>query len=326
MKTALFSTSSFEKPYFDRLNSGRHELTYLDARLDPETAYLAKGFDAVCVFVHDDVSLATIQQLSGSGVRLIALRCAGYNNVDVKAANAANIKVVRVPAYAPQAIAEHAVALIMALNRKTHKAYNRVRENNFLPDNLMGFNLYGKTVGVIGMGRIGAAFSRIMLGFGCNVIAYDIQQPADKPEAVTYRSFEEVIQLSDIISIHCPLTPETHYLFSEDVFAKMKKGCMLINTARGGVINTIDAIASLKSGQLGYLGLDVYEGEESLFFRDLSATVVQDDILERLLSFNNVLVTPHHAFFTHEAMEEITGTTLENLTIFETGKTLINEV
>lgn len=326
MKTAIFSTQGFEKKSFERLNKQTHELQFLTIGLNPATAHLADGFEAVCVFVHDDLCAATLEILSKFGVRLIALRGAGYNNIDVSAAKRLNIKVVRVPAYSPQAVAEHAVALILALNRKTHKVYSRVRENNFSLDNLMGFNLYGKTVGIVGMGRIGKAFGNIMNGFGCRVVAYDTYPSIEDSGTAEYLSFEEVLRISDIVSIHCPLTAENRYLFNKDVFSKMKRGVMLINTARGGVINTIDAIDALKSGKLGYLGMDVYEHEEHLFMKDLSGEVVKDDIIERLMAFGNVIISPHQAFFTGEAVEEIISTTLENITAFAKGDVCINEV
>jgi D-lactate dehydrogenase len=273
------------------------------------------------------VDKETIAQLSKAGVRLIALRSAGFDNVDIDAAAQLNITVVRVPAYSPQAIAEHAVALILTLDRKTHKAYNRVRENNFSLQGLLGFNLSGKTVGVLGTGKIGTAFCNIMLGFGCRVIAYDVKQSEDlKLKGVIYESFDYLLQNSDILSIHCPLNPGTRHLFNAVAFSRMRAGMMLINTSRGAILNALDAIDALKAKQLGYLGIDVYEGEESLFFRDLSETVIQDDAIERLMSFNNVLITPHQAFFTVEALGQIAKITISNLTAFESGKPLENEV
>jgi D-lactate dehydrogenase len=232
-----------------------------------------------------------------------------------------------VPAYSPQAIAEHATALILSLNRKTYKAYNRVRDNNFSLENLMGFNLYGKTVGVVGTGKIGRAFCRIMLGFGCKVIASDIKESAAVIEmGIKYKPLDELLQQADIISIHCPLTHDTHHLFNSTAFARIKRGAMLINTSRGAIIKSSHAVEALKSGQLGFLGIDVYEGEENLFFKDMSETLVQDDLIERLMSFNNVLITPHQAFFTKEAVEEIAATTIRNLTDFESGIPGGNEV
>ncbi len=328
MKVAVFSTKYYEKAYLNKFNTdGKHQLTFFDAALNTNTTNLALGFEAVCVLLNDIIDKETIVKLAKIGIKLIDLRSAGYDNVDIWAATSNHITVMRVPAYSPQAIAEHAVALILTLNRKTHKAYNRVRDNNFSLQNLMGFNLYGKTVGVVGTGKIGATFCGIMQGFGCKVIAYDIKESNDlKAKGIPYKPFDEVLQTSDIISIHCPLTPDTHHLFNNDAFSKMKKGMMLINTGRGAIVNSSDAVTALKSGQLGYLGIDVYEGEENLFFRDLSETIIQDDVIERLMSFNNVLITPHEGFFTQEAVEQIAVTTLQNFTDFENGAVLKNEV
>ncbi len=330
MKVAIFSTKSYEREYLDKFNTdGRHQLIYFDASLNADTTNLASGFEAVCVFVSDKLDAKTIEKLATASlaVKLIVLRSAGFNNVDIKAAAAHHIKVLRVPAYSPQAVAEHAAALILTLNRKTHKAYNRVREGNFSVENLMGFNLHKKTVGVVGTGHIGAAFCQIMLGFGCKVIAYDIKESADlREKGVEYKPFDALLQQSDIISLHCPLTPDTHYLFNSAAFSKMKKGVMLINTGRGALINTSDAIDALKKGKLGYLGIDVYEQEENLFFKDLSESIIQDDLIERLMSFHNVLITPHQGFFTKEALDQIAITTIQNFSDFENGAPLENEV
>lgn len=326
MKTVFFSTQDFERSAFERLNRQGHPLHFLSVQLDPATAHFAEGYDAVSVFVHDDVSAATLGILHSCGVRLVALRGAGYNKIDIAAASELNIKVVRVPAYSPQAIAEHAVALILALSRKTHKAYNQVRENNFSLGPLMGFNLYGKTVGIIGMGRIGSAFAAIMKGFGCTVVAYDPFAEQDSDSAIKYLPFKEMLPLCDIIAVHCPLTADSRYLINGAALDLMKRGAMLINTARGAIVNTHDAILALKSGRLGALGIDVYEGEEGLFMKDLSCEIVEDDVIERLMAFNNVLVTPHQAFFTKEAVEEIITTTLQNIAAFGAGEALVNEV
>ena len=327
MKVAIFSTKSFDREYFNQFNtSGLHELTFFEAPLNLDTTNLTQGFEAVCVFVNDKLDAPTIKQLRKNGVRLIALRCAGFNNVDLEAAKVNKIKVVRVPSYSPQAVAEHAVALILTLNRKTHKAYNRIRESNFSLERLTGFDLYGKTVGVIGTGQIGQIFARIMLGFGCRVLAFDLYPSEELQQSgVAYSTFEELLAESDIISLHCPLTPQTHHLLGEKELAQMKTGSMLINTSRGGLINTLAAIHSLKHGHLGYLGIDVYEQEEHLFFRDLSESIIQDDQIARLMTFPNVLITAHQGFFTREALEEITMTTLQNLTDFELGNDLVNE-
>ena len=328
MKVAVFSTKYYEREYLDKANTGSsHHLSYFDVPLNVSTAEMAKGCDVVCILVSDTVNREVIEKIAKLGVKLIDLRSAGFDNVDVIAAEENHLKVMRVPAYSPQAIAEHATAMILTLDRKTHKAYNRVRENNFSIQNLMGFNLFGKTVGVIGTGNIGEAFCKIMLGFGCNVIAYDIfESTTTKALGINYKSLGEVLEESDIISIHCPLTTITKYLFNSSAFMKMKKGVMLINTSRGGVINTADAIDALKSGRLGYLGIDVYEGEQELFFKDLSGTIIQDDLIERLMSFNNVLVTPHQAFFTKEALAQIALITIKNFTDFENYIPSSNEV
>jgi D-lactate dehydrogenase len=327
MKVAVFSTKAYDREYLDKLNNNTQQFTYFKAALNAGTTNLSIGFDAVCVFVNDTVDKEVIERLAANGITIIALRCAGFNNVDIAAAAANNIKVVRVPAYSPQAVAEHAVALILTLNRKTHKAYNRVREGNFSIEKLSGFNLYNKTVGVIGTGKIGIAFCNIMLGFGCKVIASDLfESDYLKEKGVIYKSVDEILNQSDIISLHCPLTPETKYLFNSTAFNKMKEGAMLINTSRGALINTADAIVALKSGKLGYLGIDVYEQEENIFFKDLSERIIHDDLIERLISFHNVLITPHQGFFTIEALDQIAATTLKNLTDFEKGSPLDNEI
>ncbi len=328
MKVAVFSTKAYDKEFFEKFKSEyKHSLTYFEASLNKTTTVLTEGYEAVCVFVNDKVCKETIADLAKNGIRLIVLRCAGFNNIDLEAAAEKNIKVVRVPSYSPQAIAEHTLALILTLNRKTHKAYNRVREGNFSLDNLMGFNLHGKTVGVIGTGKIGRAFCKIMLGFGCKIIAYDIEESKEIIAlGIAYKTLDEVLSTADIISLHCPLTPQTHRLLNKETIAKLKKDVMVINTSRGALLDTAAIIKALKTGAIGYLGIDVYEQEENLFFRDLSDTIIQDDVFERLASFHNVLITPHQAFFTKEALEEITKTTFKNLTDFETKLTLENEV
>ena len=328
MKVAIFSTKYYEKEYLDKYNDdSKHQLTYFEAPLNADTIAMAKDFETVCIQLSDKLDANVIVKLSKTGTKLICLRSAGYDNVDLEAAAKNNIKVMRVPAYSPQAIAEHATALILTLNRKTHKAYNRVRENNFSLQNLMGFNLYGKTVGVLGTGKIGATFCNIMLGFGCKVIANDISESkALLQKGVKYVSFEKLLMQSDIISIHCPLNAKTRYVFDGVAFSKVKKGMMLINTSRGAIINTKDVIKSLKTGQLGFLGIDVYEGEENIFFKDLSNTIIEDDQIERLMSFNNVLITPHQAFFTTEALNEIARITISNFTSFEDNIRTDNEV
>ena len=328
MNAAFFSTKKYDQDFFNSINTDfNHQLTFFETALNKHTASLTKDYNAVCVFVNDDLNAATIDLLAKNGVQLIALRCAGFNNVDLKAAAEKNIKVVRVPAYSPQAVAEHAVALILTLNRKTHKAYNRVRENNFSLEKLTGFNLYGKTVGVIGTGIIGQCFAKIMLGFGCKVLAYDIKPNEElKSSGVEYVELEKLLKASDIISLHCPLNEHTHHLIDGNAFEKMKDGAMLINTGRGALIDTSAVVEALKSEKLGYLGIDVYEQESGLFFNDLSETVNKDDDFLRLMSFPNVLITGHQGFFTKEALEQIAQVTLQNLTDFENGAALENEV
>ncbi|WP_432712037.1 2-hydroxyacid dehydrogenase [Pedobacter sp.] len=326
MKTAFFSTQSYDKYYFDQVNVNyQNELVYFEASLNAQTAVLAEGCDAVCIFVNDKADAATLEKLAEIGIRNIVLRCAGFNQVDLLTAKALNFKVLRVPAYSPEAVAEHAVALILTLNRKTHKAYNRVREGNFSLDRLTGFNLHGKTVGVIGLGKIGLAFARIMHGFGCKTIAYDPFE-LDVPAYIQLVSNEELFKNSDVISIHCPLNESTQHLINENSLQEMKDGVMLINTSRGAVIHTAAAIEALKTGKLGYLGIDVYEQEEKLFFRDLSESVIPDEQILRLMSFPNVLITAHQAFLTLEALTEIADTTLKNLQQIEKGQASLNSV
>ncbi|WP_395066487.1 2-hydroxyacid dehydrogenase [Flavobacterium sp.] len=328
MKIAFFGTQFYERELFDKHNTdGKHELIYYNESLNAEITNLAKGCVGVCAFVTDVVDEKTIENLAEIGIKLIDLRSAGYNNVDLKAAKKHQIKVLRVPAYSPQAVAEHAVALILTLNRKTHKAYNQVRENNFSLNNLLGFNLFEKTIGVVGTGKIGTAFCKIMLGFGCKIIAFDIKENKElQQKGVVYKSLDELLIASDIISIHCPLTPATNHLFDKNAFKKTKKGVMLINTSRGAMIKIDDAIESLKTQQIGYLGIDVYEQEEHLFFKDRSQSIIDDDLFERLLTFNNVLITPHQGFFTKEALEGIATTTIQNFTDFEDGNPLKTEI
>ncbi len=314
MKIVFFSAQPYDILFFNRYNDTfGFELVFLEAQLNMQTVSLADGADAVCVFVNDKVNAEVCKHLASKGVKIIALRCAGFNNVDVEAIKANGLRACRVPAYSPEAVAEHALALILTLNRKTHKAYNRVREQNFSLNGLLGFNLHGKTVGVVGTGNIGKAFCRIMLGMGCRVKAFDLIANKDlEALGVTYHPLMEVLK-ADIVSLHCPLNEQTKHLIKEDTIAMMQKGSMLINTSRGGLIDTHAAIEGLKSGQLGYLAIDVYEQEEHLFFRDLSTTVIQDDEIQRLMSFPNVLITAHQAFFTDEALSQIATTTLNSV-------------
>ncbi len=326
MKIAVFSTQKYDREFLSAVPT-EHKFVFFEAQLNNDTVNLTQGFDGVCIFVNDHADSEIISELKNNGIKVIALRCAGFNNVDVKAAEKAGIRVVRVPAYSPEAVAEHAVALIMTLNRKTHKAYLRIKENNFSLERLTGFNIYGKTVGVIGTGKIGKAFCKIMLGFGAKVIAYDkFEDDEAKKLGIKYVTFEEVLKNSDIISLHCPLTPETKYMIDWEAFANMKDGVMLINTSRGALINTKDAILALKRGKIGYLGIDVYEQEEHLFYKDLSENIIPDDTIARLMSFPNVMMTSHQGFFTKEALTEIAATTVGNIDCVAQGKPSPNEV
>ncbi|ADY53947.1 D-isomer specific 2-hydroxyacid dehydrogenase NAD-binding protein [Pseudopedobacter saltans DSM 12145] len=328
MRIAFFSSKSYDKEYFKKYaRNYNHDIIFFETALTEKTANLTEGCEAVCVFVNDKVDKETIAILSKLGVKGILLRCAGYNNIDLEAAKEHHIKVLRVPAYSPEAVAEHSLALIMTLNRKTHKAFNRVRENNFSIEHLVGFNLFEKTVGLIGTGLIGQAFAKIMLGLGCKVIAFDVYENESlKKLGINYLPLDEVFEQADIISLHCPLTPETKYIINKENISKMKDGVMIINTSRGALINTKDVIGGLKSQKIGYLGLDVYEQEEDIFFRDLSESVLKDETISRLMSFPNVLITSHQGFFTKEALGQIATVTLNNATVLENGEVLLNEV
>ncbi len=326
MKIAFFSAKDYDREFFDR-HSSNHEIVYFEVQLNEQTVHLAKGCAGICVFVNDQLNAAVLKVLASLGIGLVALRCAGFNNVDLEAAKANGISIVRVPAYSPYAVAEHAVALALTLNRKTHKAYNRVREGNFSLERLTGFDLHGKTVGVIGTGRIGQAFCNIMIGFGCKILAFDlVANKAMEDKGVTYLPLTDLLQRADLISLHCPLNEHTRHIINAQTISMMKKGVMLINTSRGALINSPDAIQALKTGQIGYLGLDVYEQEETLFFNDLSENIIQDDLIMRLLSFPNVLITSHQGFFTEEALEQIAKITMENISDFEAGEQLKNAV
>lgn len=326
MKIAFFSAKNYDREFFDR-HSNDHEIVYFEVPLNEQTVHLAKGCTGICLFVNDQLNAAVLKELTTIGVRLVALRCAGFNNVDLVAAKANSISIVRVPAYSPHAVAEHAVALILTLNRKTHKAYNRVREGNFSLERLTGFDLCGKTVGVIGTGRIGRAFCEIMTGFGCKVLAFDLVANKQMEEkGVEYLPVTDILEKADIISLHCPLNEQTRHIINAHTISMMKSGVMLINTSRGALINSPDAVDALKTGKIGYLGLDVYEQEESLFFNDLSENIIQDDLIMRLLSFPNVLITSHQGFFTEEALEQIAKITMDNIRDFEAGGQLKNAV
>lgn len=321
MRALLFSSQHYDQESFTRAASADAlELHYQSARLTLDTAALAQGFEVVCAFINDELDAQVLQRLAAGGTRLIALRSAGYNHVDLAAAQRLGLSVVRVPAYSPHAVAEHAVALILALNRRLHRAYNRTREGDFTLHGLTGFDLHGKTVGVVGTGQIGAAFARIMAGFGCQLLAYD---PYPNPELVAlgvrYLELPELLRQTRIISLHCPLTEHTRHLINAQSLAQLQPGTMLINTGRGALVDTPALIDALKSGQLGYLGLDVYEEEAQLFFEDRSDLPLQDDVLARLLTFPNVIVTAHQAFLTREALDAIAAITLDNIARWAAG-------
>ncbi len=323
VKMTVFSTKDWVRRFFEPTNEDfGFEIRYLEALLNRDTAPLAEGADAVCIFVNDTADRPALQELARVEVKMVALRCAGFNNVDLAAAEEFGITVARVPAYSPHAVAEHAIALLLGLNRRLHRAYNRVREGNFALDGLLGFDLYGKTVGVIGTGKIGEIFAGIMKGFGTRVLAYD-RYPRDEVSGlgVTYVGLEQLYGESDVISLHCPLNHETYHLINEYAIASMRPGVTIVNTSRGALIDSVAVIEGLKSGKIGAVGLDVYEEEADLFFEDLSDQVIQDDTFVRLLTFPNVLITAHQAFFTREAVENISRTTFENIKAWssETG-------
>ena len=329
MKMAVFGTHEFDRTALDQANElSQHELVYFEPSLSKQTVALAKGFPAVCVFVHDRVDEETLVDLRAGGTTLVALRCAGFNNVDLAAAEKLGVHVIRVPEYSPYAVAEHAMALLLALNRKLPRAYNRVRDGNFSLDGLVGFDLHGKTVGVVGLGRIGSAFARIAHGFGCRVLGYDVQpnREWEHETGVRYVDVEQIYEEADAISLHVPLTPKTFHLINRKTLERMKERTLLINTSRGGLVNAADLLEALKAGVIAGAGLDVYEEEDDVFFRDLSGQVLQDDILARLLSCSNVLITSHQGFLTKEALENIASTTLENLNSFSQGRELRHEL
>ena len=323
MKIAVFSTQAYDRRFLDEAlaadgANGRFTLVYLGATLSEQTALLAKDCDAVCVFVNDVLDAPVLAALKDLGVRAVLLRCAGFNNVDLKAAASLGFFVARVPAYSPEAVAEHAIAMIMTLNRNTHRAYNRVREGNFMLDGLIGMTLSGKTAGIVGTGKIGLATARILAGFGCTVLGHD---PVLSPDFVGKMvDLPELLTRSDIVSLHCPLVPATRHMIRAETLALMKPGAMLVNTSRGGLIDTAAVIDALKSRHLGHLAIDVYEQESTLFFHDRSSDIIDDDVFQRLMTFPNVLVTGHQGFFTVEALREISAVTLANLACFADGK------
>ena len=319
MKIQFFSSKPYDITFFEKVNINyQHDLIFHEYALNEETVELVKNVSCICVFVNDKLTALVLNELYKKGVRLIALRCAGFNNIDLYKADELGITVVRVPAYSPESVAEHTVGLMLSLSRHIHRAYNRVRESNFSLNGLLGFELHHSTVGIVGTGQIGAALVKILTGFGAHIIAYD---PAPSDECISlgvkYVGFKTLCQQSDVISLHCPLTLDTHHLINQATLQDMKQDVMLINTSRGAVIDTQAVINSLKQGKIGYLGLDVYEQEENLFFQDLSDQVISDDLFERLLTFPNVLVTGHQAFFTDIALTNIAETTLANISRFE---------
>ncbi len=326
MKVAVFSSKAYDQQFLNAANTD-HDLVFFEPRLTLVTAPLAKDFEAVCAFINDQLDAETLEILASQGTKLLALRSAGFNNVDLAKAAELGLTVVRVPAYSPYSVAEHAVGLILMLNRKLYRAYNRVRDDNFSLEGLLGFDLHDCPVGIVGTGKIGQCFAQIMKGFGCRLLAYDpYPNPACLELGVTYMDLTDLLSQSNIISLHCPLTPETHHIINATTLAAFQPGTMLINTSRGGLIDTPAVIDGIKSGQVGYLGIDVYEQEEHLFFEDLSDTVIQDDDFQRLQSFPNVLITAHQAFFTHNALENIATTTINNITDFAEGRPCMNQV
>lgn len=328
MKITFYSARPYEKQFFERINTSYgHDFIYLEVPLNKDTAIFSKSSEAVCIFVNDIADRPTLEILKNRGVSIIALRCAGYNNVDLEAAEELDLKVVRVPAYSPYSVAEHTIALILTLNRKTHRAYNRVKEGNFSLNGLMGFDLHGLTIGLIGLGKIGKTTAKILSGFGCKIIGFDLYKDHECEEmGIEYADLDHLFKNADIISLHCPLNPHTHHIINQNTINKMKDGVMLINTSRGALIDTKAVIKGLKSGKIGYLGLDVYEEEGDLFFEDLSDKVITDDVFSRLLTFPNVLITGHQAFFTKDAMKNIAETTMQNLQDFVEGKPLVNQL
>lgn len=328
MKVAVFSARRYDEAMLNQANEKfHHELTYLLDTLGTSTVHIAKGFPAICVFVNDVVDEPVLEKLAQGGTKLVAIRATGFNNVDAKAAKRLGIEVVRVTNYSPNSVAEFAVGLLLAVNRKIPRASQRTRDGNFDLEGLMGFDLVGKTVGVVGTGKIGRIFARIMQGFGCHVLGFD-RYPSKDFEATgaEYVSIDELLERSDVVSLHCPLTPDTKYIINAGSLARAKRGAILVNTSRGALVDTEAAIGALKSGQLGGLAIDVYEQEASLFFQDLSSTVITDDIIQRLVSFPNVIVTGHQAFFTQEAIGTIMETTLASITAFERGQELVNRI
>ncbi|KOQ96851.1 lactate dehydrogenase [Haemophilus sp. C1] len=328
MKIAIYSTKSYDRKYIELINSKYNfDLEFFDFMLNESTARLAEHCEVVCIFVNDNGSRKVLEKLAALGVKIVALRCAGFNNVDLKAAQELGIQVVRVPAYSPEAVAEHTIGLMMTLNRRIHRAYQRTREANFSLEGLIGFNMHGRTVGVIGTGKIGIAVMHILKGFGMNILAYDpFKNPLVEELGGQYVELDELYAKSHVITLHCPATPENYHLLNREAFAKMKDGVMIVNTSRGSLIDTQAAIDALKQRKIGALGMDVYENERDLFFEDKSNEVIQDDIFRRLSSCHNVLLTGHQAFLTEEALTNIADVTLSNVYKLKSGKVCENIV
>jgi len=328
MKTAVFSSHKFEKPFLEQANKGRHEMHFLNVKLSLETSMLSAGFEAASLFVSDDASAEILEILHQQGIRFIALRSAGFNNIDLAKTEQLGIRVARVPAYSPFAVAEHAVALMLALNRKLIRAHNRIMEQNFSLDGLTGFDMNGKTVGIIGTGKIGVVIARILHGFGCRLLAFDKEENAELIQKynVEYMDCMSLCRQSDIITLHVPLNEQTRHLINKSCIEYMKPGVMLINTSRGALVNTYDVVNALKKGRIGYFGMDVYEEEEGLFFEDHSEDILQDDTIARLMTFQNVLITSHQGFLTETALKNISETTIYNLDCFEKNIKCENEI
>ncbi|MDO9750048.1 2-hydroxyacid dehydrogenase [Glaesserella parasuis] len=328
MKVAVFSTKNYDRKYLELVNVKYHfQIEFFDFMLNERTAKMAEGCDVVCIFVNDDGSRTVLEKLAKVGVKMIALRCAGFNNVDIQAAKELGIQVVRVPAYSPEAVAEHTVGLMLTLNRRIHRAYQRTREANFSLEGLTGFNMHNRTVGVIGTGKIGIATMRILKGFGMHILAYDpFKNPVAEELGAEYVTLDELYARSHVITLHCPATPENYHLLNKAAFDKMKDGVMIINTSRGSLIDTPEAIEALKRRKIGALGMDVYENERDLFFEDKSNEVILDDVFRRLSSCHNVLLTGHQAFLTEEALMNISDVTLYNICCLQKGVRCENQI
>ena len=328
MKTLVYSIHGFDKPFLEKTAQGKHELAFTEKPLNESTSYLAEGYEAVALFTSDNASKEVIEQLFELGVKFIALRSVGYDHVDIRRAKELGIKVANVPAYSPYAIAEHSVALLMALNRKIILSQYLINKNDFRLDNLVGFDLFGKTIGIIGTGKIGSAFANIMKGFGCKLLAYDIEKNEEliNKTNISYTSLEELCRHSDVISVNCPLNPSTKYMFNANTFSLMKQGVVFINTSRGGIVNTVDLISALDKGIVSAAGLDVYENEKPIFFYNHTNSNINDEVFQKLRSYSNVLITGHQAFLTNEALQGISDTTIANLSEWEQNKKSENDL